>query len=90
MLWEMAAYMRYARDRIENTADRLPPSEHGSESREAMRRFERPYDVPSEMEQVLREVVIGLEELIDRVEAASHVTAEELLEEFEELREAAA
>jgi hypothetical protein len=85
VLWEMAAYLRHARDRIEDTAYRLPDSE----GREAMLCFERPYDVPTEMWQVSTEVAVALEELIDRLEAASRVKRPQLVLEFPELQAAA-
>jgi len=85
VLWEMAAYLQYARDRIEDTAYRLPESD----GREAMLRFERPYDVPTEMWQVSSEVAVALEELIDRLRAASRVKEPQLLLEFPELQAAA-
>jgi len=85
VLWEMAAYLQHARDRIEDTAHRLPESVH----RESMLRFERPYDVATEMWQVSSEVAVALEELIDRLEAASRVKQPQLLLEFPELQAAA-
>ena len=48
VLRELGAVLGYARDRIEDTAFRLPRSE----DREAILRFQRPYDVSTELWQV--------------------------------------
>jgi hypothetical protein len=85
VLRELGAVLGYARDRIEDTAFRLPRSE----GREAMLRFERAYDVSTEMWQVSHETVVQLDELIERLRAATRVTQETLVAEFPELRAAA-
>ena len=85
LLDEMGAYLRFARDRIEDTAYRLPVSA----GREEMLAFRQPYDVATEMWQVLSEVKAQLDEQIERVEAAARVTGEELAAEFPELVAAA-
>ena len=86
VLRELGHVLGYARDRIEDTAFRLPRSEE----REAMLRFQRPYDVSTELWQVSHETVVQLDELIDRLEAATRVSEEGLIAEFPELRKAAA
>ena len=86
VLRELGAVLGYARDRIEDTAYRLPKSE----GREQMLRFERPYDVATELWQVSHETVVQLDELIERLVAATRVSEETLIAEFPELRAAAA
>jgi hypothetical protein len=86
VLRELGAVLGYARDRIEDTAFRLPKTAE----REAMLRFERAYDVPTELWQVSHETVVQLDELIERLTAATRVSEETLAAEFPELREAAA
>jgi len=86
LLDEMGVHLRFARDRIEDTAYRLPVSA----GREEMLGFKRPYDVATEMWQALSEAKAELDELIDRIEAAARVTIEELAAEFPELAAAAA
>jgi len=86
VLRELGAVLGYARDRIEDTAFRLPRTE----GREAMLRFERAYDVSTEMWQVSHETVVQLDELIERLTAATRVSQETLTAEFPELRAAAA
>jgi hypothetical protein len=86
VLRELGAVLGYARDRIEDTAFRLPRSE----GREAMLRFERAYDVSTEMWQVSHETVVQLDEVIERLMAATRVSGETLVDEFPELRAAAA
>jgi len=86
VLRELGAVLGYARDRIEDTAFRLPRSE----DREAMLRFHRPYDVSTELWQVSHETVVQLDELIERLRAATRVSEEALAAEFPELRAAAA
>jgi hypothetical protein len=86
VLRELGAVLGYARDRIEDTAFRLPRTE----GRQAMLRFERAYDVSTEMWQVSHETVVQLDELIERLMAATRVREETLVAEFPELREAAA
>jgi hypothetical protein len=86
VLRELGAVLGYARDRIEDTAFRLPRSE----DREAMLRFERAYDVSTELWQVSHETVVQLDELIERLRAATQVSEEALAAEFPELRAAAA
>jgi hypothetical protein len=85
VLRELGAVLGYARDRIEDTAFRLPRSE----GREAMLRFERAYDVSTELWQVSHETVVQLDELIERLTAATRVSEQALVAEFPELREAA-
>jgi hypothetical protein len=82
---EMATYLGFVRDRLEDHAYRLPESA----DREAQIAFEAPYEVATEMWQVAMEVTVHLEELIDRMNAAARVTQPELDAEFEELAEAA-
>jgi len=86
VLRELGAVLGYARDRIEDTAYRLPRSE----GREQMLRFERPYDVSTELWQVSHETVVQLDELIERLVAATRVSEEALIAELPELRAAAA
>jgi hypothetical protein len=86
VLRELGAVLGYARDRIEDTAFRLPRTE----GREAMLQFERAYDVSTEMWQVSHETVVQLDELIERLNAATRVSEETLAAEFPELRAAAA
>jgi len=86
LLDEMGVYLRFARDRIEDTAFRLPVSA----GREEMLEFKQPYDVATEMWQALSEAKAELDVLIDRIEAAARVTIEELAAEFPELAAAAA
>jgi hypothetical protein len=86
VLRELGAVLGYARDRIEDTAYRLPRSE----GREQMVLFERPYDVATELWQVSHETAVQLGELIDRLVAATRVSEEALVAEFPELRAAAA
>jgi len=85
VLRELGHVLGYARDRIEDTAYRLPRSE----GREAMLRFQRPYDVATELWQVSHETVVQLDELIDRLLAATRVSEEGLIAEFPELQAAA-
>ena len=85
VLRELGHVLGYARDRIEDTAYRLPRSE----GREQMLRFERPYDVATELWQVSHETVVQLDELIDRLLDATRVREEALVAEFPELRAAA-
>jgi len=86
VLRELGHVLGYARDRIEDTAYRLPKSE----GREQMLRFERPYDVATELWQVSHETAVQLDELIERLVAATRVSEETLIAEFPELRAAAA
>ena len=51
---------------------------------------ECPYDVSTELWQVSHETVVQLDELIDRLRAATRVSEEALAAEFPELRAAAA
>lgn len=81
----LVSLLAYAQKRLSTTATRLPISQDQGR----LQSFEIPYDVPTEMWEVLTESSTALGELIDRLQAASVVDEILLRNEFPELRAAA-